>query len=154
MNQIFDLSDERYTIHHLTGQVRSVIVQRLFCPLHIRYIFPFVRFTSVTHTTVKSVSLPFFVCYLSVTYALLMHFMRSLHVLRIPSYAVIRLQSTGEHWTNIFRFYLCPFGVRYPYPLICDSTIKYQQNRVSRVNFSFCIFTMLMMIMTHFSTVE
>ena len=39
MNQIFDSTDERYTIRHLTGQVRSVIVQRTFCPLHIRYIF-------------------------------------------------------------------------------------------------------------------
>ena len=39
MNQIFDSTDERYTIRHLTGQVRSVIVQRTFCPLHIRYMF-------------------------------------------------------------------------------------------------------------------
>ena len=39
MNQIFDSTDERYTVRHLTGQVRSVIVQRTFCPLHIRYIF-------------------------------------------------------------------------------------------------------------------
>ena len=34
----FDSTDERYTIHHLTGQVCSVIVQRTFCPSHIRYI--------------------------------------------------------------------------------------------------------------------
>ena len=39
MNQIFDSTDERYTIRHLTGQVRSVIVQRTFCSLHIRLIF-------------------------------------------------------------------------------------------------------------------
>ena len=39
MNQIFDLTDERYSIRHLTGQVRSVIVQRTFYPLHIRYMF-------------------------------------------------------------------------------------------------------------------
>ena len=39
MNQIFDSTDERYTIRHLTGQVRSVIVQRTFCLLHIRYMF-------------------------------------------------------------------------------------------------------------------
>ena len=40
MNQIFDSTDERYTytIRHLTVQVRTVIVQRTFCPLHIRYI--------------------------------------------------------------------------------------------------------------------
>ena len=39
MNQIYDSADEGYTIHHLTGQVRSVIIQRTFCPLHIWYIF-------------------------------------------------------------------------------------------------------------------
>ena len=39
MNQIFYSTDERYTVRHLTGQVRSVIAQRTFCPLHIRYIF-------------------------------------------------------------------------------------------------------------------
>ena len=39
MNQILDSTDERYTIRHLTGQARSVIVQRTFCPLHMRYIF-------------------------------------------------------------------------------------------------------------------
>ena len=38
-NQIFNSTGERYTIRHLAGQVRSVIVQRTFCPLHIRYIF-------------------------------------------------------------------------------------------------------------------
>ena len=89
MNQIFDSTDERYTIRHQTGQVRSVIVQRRICPLHIWYIFVlsvaytvhicFVRYTSVTHTT-KSVSCLSFVRYLSVTYALLMRFKRSLHV--------------------------------------------------------------------------
>ena len=65
MNQIFDSTEKRYIICHLTGQVRSVIVQRTFCALHIRYIFLlsvaytvhicFVRYTSVTHTA-KSVS--------------------------------------------------------------------------------------------------
>ena len=39
MNQSFASTDERYTIRHLAGQVLSVIVQRTFCPLHIRYIF-------------------------------------------------------------------------------------------------------------------
>ena len=38
-NEIFDSTEERYTIRHLTGQVRSVIIQRTFCSLHIRYIF-------------------------------------------------------------------------------------------------------------------
>ena len=46
MNQFFDSTDERYSICHLTGQARSVIIQRTFYPLHIR----FVRYTSVTHT--------------------------------------------------------------------------------------------------------
>ena len=65
MNQTFDSTDERYTIRHLTGQVPSVIVQRTFFQLHIRYIFVlsvaymvhirFVGDTSVNHTT-KSVS--------------------------------------------------------------------------------------------------
>ena len=35
MNQIFDSTDERYTIRHLAGQVRSVICDQL----HLRYIF-------------------------------------------------------------------------------------------------------------------
>ena len=39
MNQIFDSTDERYSIRHLTGQVHSVIVQRTVCTLHVRYIF-------------------------------------------------------------------------------------------------------------------
>ena len=39
MNQILDSTDKRYNIRHLTVQARSVIVQRTFCPLHIRYIF-------------------------------------------------------------------------------------------------------------------
>ena len=41
MNQIFDSAEEI-----LTGQVRSVIVQRTFYPLHVRYIFVL----SVIHT--------------------------------------------------------------------------------------------------------
>ena len=34
MNQIFDSTDESYSIRHLTGQVRSVIVT---CPFNMRY---------------------------------------------------------------------------------------------------------------------
>ena len=45
MNQMFDSTDERYTISHVTGEVRSAIVQRTFCPLLIGYIFVL----SVTH---------------------------------------------------------------------------------------------------------
>ena len=69
MNQIFDSTDERYTVRHLTGQVRSVIVQRRFCPLHIRYIFVL----SVIHPLLIRQS-PLVDRPLSVTYALLMHF--------------------------------------------------------------------------------
>ena len=39
MNHIFDSTEESYTIHHLTDRVRSVNVERTFCPLNIRYIF-------------------------------------------------------------------------------------------------------------------
>ena len=49
MNKIFDSTEERYTIRHLTGQVRSVTVQRTLCPLHIRYIFVL----SVIHPLLK-----------------------------------------------------------------------------------------------------
>ena len=39
MNHIFDSTEESYTIRHLTDRVRSVNVERTFCPLNIRYIF-------------------------------------------------------------------------------------------------------------------
>ena len=77
MNQIFDSTGERYTIRYLTGQVRSVIVQRTFCALHIRYIFVL----SVIHPLLIRQS-PLVDRFLSVSYALLMRFMRSLHVPR------------------------------------------------------------------------
>ena len=80
MNQIFDSTDERYTVRHLTGQVRSVIAQRMFCPLHIRYIFVL----SVIHPLLIRQS-PLVDHSLYVTYALLMHFMRSFHFPRRPS---------------------------------------------------------------------
>ena len=41
MNQIFYSTDERYSIRHLTGQVRFVIVKRTFYPLLIQYKFVF-----------------------------------------------------------------------------------------------------------------
>ena len=69
MNQIFDLTDERYTIRHLTGQVRSVFVQRTFCPLHIRYIFVL----SVIHPLLIRQS-PLDSCLLSVTCPLHMRY--------------------------------------------------------------------------------
>ena len=70
--------------------------------VHIR----FTRYTSVTHT-VKSVSWPFFVIYLSITYALLVRFMRSFHVPRRPSSPSRRHSSPDEHRINIF----CIFSV-------------------------------------------
>ena len=39
MSHIFDSTEESYTIRHLTDRVRSVNVERTFCPLNIRYIF-------------------------------------------------------------------------------------------------------------------
>ena len=39
MNHIFDSTEESCTIRHLTDRVRSVNVERTFCPLYIRYIF-------------------------------------------------------------------------------------------------------------------
>ena len=96
INQIFDSTDERYTIRHLTGLVRSMIVQRTFCPLYIRYIFVL----PVIHPLLLRQST--FVCYFSVTYALLMRFMRSLHLPRRPSSPPRRLSSPDEHRINIF----------------------------------------------------
>ena len=86
---------------------RETNVLSVACTVHIR----FVRFTPVTHTA-KSVSWPFFVRYLSVTYAF---------------YAFREATETTfiTGWTpdKHFLHFFCPFGVRYPYPLICDSTI-------------------------------
>ena len=97
MNQIFDSIEERYTIRHLTGQVRSVIVQRTFCALHVRYIFVL----SVIHPLLIRQS-PLVDRLLSVTYALLKRFMRSLHVPRRLSSPPRRLSSLDEHQINIF----------------------------------------------------
>ena len=80
MNQIFASTDERYTVRHLTCQVRSVTVQQTFCLLHIRYIFVL----SVIHPLLIRQS-PLVDRSLSVTYALLMRFMRPLHVPLRPS---------------------------------------------------------------------
>ena len=96
---------------------RSTNVLSVAYTVHIR----FVRYTSVTHTA-KYVSWPFFVRYLSVEYAILMRFMLSLHVLR-PSSPPRQLSSPDDHRINIFCIVFCSFGVRYLYPVICDSTI-------------------------------
>ena len=50
LNQILDSTYERYTNRHLTGQVRSEIVQQTFCPLHMYTVhIRIVRYTSVIH---------------------------------------------------------------------------------------------------------
>ena len=96
-----------YTIRHLTGQVRSAIVQVTFCPLHIWYIFvlPVIHPLPIR----QSFSCPFFVRYLSVTYALLKHFMRSLHFPRRPSSPPRRISSPDEHLINNYCIF---FSVR------------------------------------------
>ena len=101
MNQLFDSTDERYSICHLTGQVRSVIVKRTFIPLHIRYIFV-----------------------LSVIHPLLIR--QSTLVDRSLSITCplnMRYSSPDDHRINIFCIFFCQFGVSYPYTVICDSTI-------------------------------
>ena len=54
-----------------------------------------------------------------------MRFMRSLHAPRRPSSPLRRHSSPGDHQINIFCIFFCPFGVRNPYPLLCDSTISH-----------------------------
>ena len=103
MNQIFDSTDERYTIR----QVRSVIVQRTFCPLHIRYIFVL---TLIYPLLIRQS--PLVDRSLSVTYALLMRLMRSLHVLRRPSSSRRRLSSPDEHRINFLHIFF--LSVRRP----------------------------------------
>ena len=98
---------------------RSTNVLSVAYTLHIR----FVRFASVTHTA-KSVSWPFFVRYLYVTYALLMLLCGPYTFRKNP-----HLHGDDfHHWMNtgwtFFLHFFCPFGIRYPYPLICDSTIS------------------------------
>ena len=125
MNQIFDSTEGRYSIRHLTGQVRSVIVPRTFCPLHIRYIF------------VLSVLYPLLIRQcplvdrsLSVAYPLLMRYSCVLCAPYTFCEDLHRHRDNFHHPMNtrlVFIAFFCPFDVRYPYPLICDSTIKSKQ---------------------------
>ena len=62
-NEIFDSTEERYTIRHLTGQVRSVIIQRTFCPLYIWYIFVWPLYIRYSYNKVRKLT----VLYLSET---------------------------------------------------------------------------------------
>ena len=110
MNQFFASTDERYTIRHLTGQVRSVIVQRTFCPLHIRYIFVL----SIIHPLLIRQS-PLVDRSLSVTCPL---HLRYACVLCAPY--TFHDDFHRRMYTGLTFF--C-FGVRYPYWFICDSTI-------------------------------
>ena len=96
MNQMFDSTDERYSIRHLTGQVRSAVVQRSIFVLSV--IHPL-------HVLIRQITL--IDRSLSVT-ALLVRFMRSLHVSRRPSSPPRQLSSPDDHWINIF----CIFSVR------------------------------------------
>ena len=103
MNQIFDSTDERYTVHHLTGQVRSVIVQRTFCPLHIRYIF------------VLSVIHPLLIRQSPLVDRSLLHMPYSC-ILCAP-YTFREDPHNDLQNLSIFAFlhFFCPFGVCYPY---------------------------------------
>ena len=83
---------------------RSANVLSVPYTVHIR----FVRYTSVTRT--------FGDRSLSVASLVRMH---SLRLPRRSSQPLRRLPSPDKQFLHIF----CPFGVRYPYPFICDSTI-------------------------------
>ena len=123
MNQIFDSTEERYTFRYLTGQVRSVIVQHSFCPLHIRTIFVLsvihpllIRQSSLVDRSLSAT------CPLHMRYSC---------ILGAPYTSRKDPHRHGDgfhHRTNtgiFFCFFFSPFCVRYPYPLICDSTITY-----------------------------
>ena len=127
MNHIFDSTEESYTIHHLTDRVRSVNVERTFCPLNIRYIFTL----SVIHPFLIRQS-PLVDHSLSAT-CLLMRFMSSSHAPRRPSSPSRRLSSLDEHRINKMLHFFCPFGVRNHYPLICDITINVQHLHLNKV---------------------
>ena len=92
--------------------IRSIFGTYSFCSLYTRNSYGKVRWFAVLCPL------------LSVTYALLMRFMRSLHVSRRPSSPPRQFSSPDDHRINIFLHFFCPFGVRYPYPVICDSTIR------------------------------
>ena len=96
----FDSTDERYTWSSAFCD-HSTIALSIAYMVHIR----FVHYTSVTHTA-KSVSWRVFVCYFSVTYSLLIRFMRSLHVPQRPLSPWRRLSSPDDPRINNFAFFL------------------------------------------------
>ena len=86
-----------------------MIVQRTFLSVSYTVHIRFVRYTSVTRTLIGhslSVSCSVRMC--------------SLRLSRQHSPPLRRLPSPDKHFLQIF----CPFGVRYLYPYICDSTIN------------------------------
>ena len=123
MNQMFDSAEESHTIRHLTGQVRSVIVQRTFCPLHIRYIFVlsviYLLLVRQSPSVDRSLSAT---CPLQMPYSCVLC---AHYTFREDTH---RHRDDFHHQMNtgltFFCIFFCPFGVRYPYPLICDSHVS------------------------------
>ena len=120
MKQIFDSTDQRY-ISHLTSLVRYVIIQRTFCPLHIRYIFVL----SVIHPLLIQKSL---LVDQSLSVTSLLH-RRYSRILCAPYMFREDPHCHGDDFHHLlnsrltFLQFFCPFGVCYPYQLICYSTI-------------------------------
>ena len=110
-----DVRCERSTTGQVTEIPRrvphahSVIVQRRFVRFFYGTYSFFFRYTSVTRTLLGRS--------LSVTCSVRMC---SSRLPRRHSPPLRRVPSTYKHFLQIF----CPFGVRYLYPFICDSTIR------------------------------
>ena len=99
MNQIF--------IYYPSPDWSSAFCDRSRNVLSVAYMVH-IRFACYPLPIRQSFSCPFFVRYLSVTYALLKHFMRSLHFPRRPSSPPRRISSPDEHLINNY----CIFSVR------------------------------------------
>ena len=109
MNQKFDSIDERYSIRHLTGQVRSVIVQRTFYTLHIRYMFVFPLYIRYSYDKVRKLIV---LCPLTMRYSCVLC---AHYTFREDFIATETTFITGAHQINIF---FCIFlSVRRPLPL-------------------------------------
>ena len=112
------------TIRHLTGQVRSVIVQRTICPLHILYMFilsdlhPLLIRQSLLVGHSLSVTCPLhmrYSCVLCAPYT----FREDPHRHRDDFHHRVTTRLI------FFCIFFCSFGVRIPYPFICGSTISH-----------------------------
>ena len=125
MNQSFDSTDGGYTIRHLTGLVRSVIVQRTFCPLRSIFVL------SIIHPLLIQQS-PLVHHSLSVTCPLHMRYSRVLsapHTFRKDPH---RHRDDFHHRMNTgLAFFAFSLSVRRLLPLsvlICyNSTIRFLQ---------------------------